>query len=165
MSNNKSLFTIGFIVFLSIIMFIGGNYFLQSKHSESSHFTFNVYFENVQGLRKTDSVQFFGIEIGRVKDIKINKKRKKAVAELSISNEYANTIPIDSKFEVKEEGLLGERFILITTGENESDFIDAGQTVFGTYEGGIGDISSGIRPITENVISITKQLNKCSIDN
>ena len=51
-------------------------------------------------------------------------------------------------------------FILITSGENENDFIDAGQTVFGTYEGGIGDISSGIKPITENVISITRQLNK-----
>ena len=160
MNNNKSLFAIGFIVFLSIVMFIGGNYFLQNKHSESSHFTFNVYFENVQGLRQTDPVQFFGIEIGMVKDIKINKKRKKAVAVLSISNEYANTIPVDSKFEVKEAGLLGERFILITSGEDENDFIGAGETVFGTYEGGIGDISSGIKPITENVVNITEQLNK-----
>ena len=63
MNNNKSLFAIGIIVFLSIIMFIGGNYFLQNKHSDSSHFTFNVWFENVQGLNRTNPVQFLGIEI------------------------------------------------------------------------------------------------------
>ena len=117
MDNNKNFFIIGFIVFISIILFIGGNFYLQNKSFNSQNYTFNVLFENIQGLHEGDEVKILGKKIGKVKMTRIDNNR--ILAELIIDN-AENRIPIDSKIEVKSEGLLGTKYISITLGKDEN---------------------------------------------
>ena len=52
MNNSKKLFIIGFMVFTSIIIFIGGILFLQDLSIKSSNYSFNVIDERIYGISK-----------------------------------------------------------------------------------------------------------------
>ena len=103
---------IGIIFVISSIVFIGGLMYLQEISFRKSNYTFTVLFDNVQGLHMGDEVDMLGKKIGKVSQTRI--MGQKIAVELSIYNSFAFSIPIDSKIEVKSEGLIGSKFISIT---------------------------------------------------
>ena len=110
------LFWIGLIFIFSSIIFVVGLLYLQEISIRKSNYTFTVIFENVQGLHVGDQVDMLGKKIGKVSNTHIIGQ--KIAVELSINNSFALSIPIDSKIEVKSEGLIGSKFISITPGFN-----------------------------------------------
>ena len=156
MSNSKKLFTIGLMVFISIIIFIGGIFFLQDLSLKGSNYSFNVIFQNVQGLYEGDDVKMLGKKIGKVTNTKIIDN--KIQAELSIDNSFAFKIPIDSKIEVKSEGFLGTKYISIDPGPNNDKFIAVGETVLGTREYDFSEITPEILPITQDIAVFARKL-------
>ena len=52
MSNTKRLFVIGFTVFVSIIILIGGIFFLQDISIKSANYSFNVIFNQFSNRMK-----------------------------------------------------------------------------------------------------------------
>ena len=156
MNNSKKLFKIGLMIFISTIIFIGGIFFLQDISIKSSNYSFNVIFENVQGLYEGDDVKMLGKKIGKVTKTKI--KDDKIHAELSIDNSFAFKIPIDSKIEVKSEGFLGTKYIAIDPGSNNDKFISVGETVLGTREYDFSEITPEIIPITQDIAVFTRRL-------
>ena len=103
------LFWIGMIFVLSSITFIGGLLYLQEISIRKSNYTFKVLFENIQGLNVGDQVDMLGKKIGKVSHSRIIGQ--KIAVELSIDNSFSFSIPVDSKIEVKSEGLIGSKFI------------------------------------------------------
>ena len=110
------LFWIGLIFVLSGVAFVVGLLYIQDISIKKSNYTFTVMFENVQGLHVGDQVDMLGKKIGKV--TKTRFMAQKVAVELAIDNNFAFSIPIDSKIEVKSEGLIGSKFISITPGFN-----------------------------------------------
>ena len=106
------LFWIGLIFVLSIVIFVGGLLYIQDISIKKSNYTFTVLFENVQGLYVGDKVDMLGKKIGKVTHTHFSAQ--KIAVELNIDNRFSFSIPIDSKIEVKSEGLLGSKFISIS---------------------------------------------------
>ena len=156
MSNTKKLFIIGLMFFVSVLIFIGGILFLQDISLKNSNYSFNVIFENVQGLYEGDDVKMLGKKIGKVTKTKIIQD--KIQAELSIDNSFAFKIPIDSKIEVKSEGFLGTKYISIDPGSSNDKFIAVGETVLGTREYDFSEITPEIVPITQDIAIFTRRL-------
>jgi phospholipid/cholesterol/gamma-HCH transport system substrate-binding protein len=154
--NSTRLFWIGTISVISVLVFIGGLMYLQDISLRKSNYTFFVLFDNVQGLHVGDQVDMLGKKIGKVSQSRI-KGQKIAVA-LSIDNSFAFSIPVDSKIEVKSEGLIGSKFISITPGINRNDFILPGVTVEGLREFDFSEITPGIVPLTQDLSSFARQL-------
>ena len=150
------LFWIGFIFVFSSIAFVGGLLYLQDITIRKSNYTFTVLFENVQGLHMGDEVDMLGKKIGKVSQTRI--MGQKIAVELSIYNSFAFSIPIDSKIEVKSEGLIGSKFISITPGYNIKEYILPGETVEGLREFDFSEITPGIVPLTQDLSAFARRL-------
>ena len=150
------LFWIGFIFIVFSVVFIGGLLYLQEISLRKSNYTFTVLFENVQGLHMGDQVDMLGKKIGKVSQTRI--KGQKIAVELSIDNSFSFSIPIDSKIEVKSEGLIGSKFISITPGFNRKDFILPGATVEGLREFDFTELTPDIVPMTHDLSAFARQL-------
>ena len=157
MSNTKQLFLIGFTIFISIIIFIAGIFYLQDISIKNSNYSFNVIFKETPGLYEGDDVKMLGKKIGKITDTKIINKE--VHVELSIDNSFAFKIPIDSKIEVKSEGFLGTKYIAIDPGSDNNNFISVGETVYGIGDYDFSAITTEIGPIAEDVALFMNRLN------
>ena len=150
------LFWIGLIFVLSIVIFVGGLLYIQDISIKKSNYTFTVLFENVQGLYVGDKVDMLGKKIGTV--TQTHFRAQKIAVELTIDNSFSFSIPVDSKIEVKSAGLLGSKFIAITPGYSQKDYILPGATVEGRREFDISEITPGIVPMTQDLSAFARQL-------
>jgi len=150
------LFWIGLIFVLSGVAFVGGLLYIEEISLKQSNYTFTVLFENVQGLHVGDQVDMLGKKIGKV--AKTRFMAQKVAVELAIDNSFAFSIPVDSKIEVKSEGLIGSKFISITPGFNQKDYILPGTIVEGLREFDFAEITPDIVPLTQDLSAFARQL-------
>ena len=147
---------IGMVFVISSIAFIGGLMYLQEITFRKSNYTFTVLFDNVQGLNVGDQVDMLGKKIGKVSYTRI--MGQKIAVQLSIDNSFAFSIPVDSKIEVKSEGLIGSKFISITPGFSTKDFILPNETVAGVREFDFSEITPEIGPLTQDLSAFARRL-------
>ena len=150
------LFWIGLIFVLSGVAFVVGLLYIQDISIKKSNYTFTVMFENVQGLHVGDQVDMLGKKIGKV--TKTRFMAQKIAVELAIDNSFSFSIPIDSKIEVKSEGIIGSKFISITPGYNRKDYILPGTIVEGLREFDLTEITPDIVPMTQDLSAFARQL-------
>ena len=150
------LFWIGLIFVLCGVAFVAGLLYIQDISIKKSKYTFTVMFENVQGLHVGDQVDMLGKKIGKV--TKTRFMAQKIAVELAIDNSFSFSIPIDSKIEVKSEGIIGSKFISITPGYNRKDYILPGTIVEGLREFDITEITPDIVPMTQDLSAFARQL-------
>src|SRR5512139_2598360 len=86
---------------------------------------YSVYadFENAGGIKQGSSVEIAGVEVGKVKMVRLDNYH--ARAELTIDNRVK--IQEDSVASVRTKGLIGEKFILITPGGSEAFLPNGGR--------------------------------------
>ncbi len=152
----KKTFWIGLFIIFVFTLFISGILFVQDISIRNSNYSFSVIFEDVQGLYDGDDVKMLGKRIGRVTQTKIQKDR--IAVELTIDNSFAFRIPIDSKIEVKSEGLLGSKYISIIPGNDPKEFILAGEIVEGKRDYDFSEITPGIVPMTQDLAIFARRL-------
>jgi len=150
------LFWIGLTISSSIIIFIFGLLYLQDISLNKASLRFTVMFDNVQGLNDGDNVSMLGKRIGKVSATKIMGNR--IAVEISINQDFSFNIPIDSRIEVKSDGLIGSKFIAIEPGNNLNKNISNGEVVEGTREVDFTEITPGIMPITQDLAVFTRRL-------
>jgi len=150
------LFWIGLIFVLCGVAFVAGLLFIQDISIKKSKYTFTVMFENVQGLHVGDQVDMLGKKIGKV--TKTRFMAQKIAVELAIDKSFSFSIPIDSKIEVKSEGIIGSKFISITPGYNRKDYILPGTIVEGLREFDLTEITPDIVPMTQDLSAFARQL-------
>ena len=78
-----------------------------------------AHFNNVGGLKERSPVTMSGVRIGRVADISYDRERFDAVVTMEIEREF-DAIPKDSSAAIFTAGLLGEQYIGIEAGGDES---------------------------------------------
>lgn len=88
---------------------------------ESSKPSYRVYasFQNAGGLTVRAKVTMAGVVIGRVTDISLDRKTLKAKVALDIYNDV-NEITTDSVASILTAGLLGEKYIGIVPGADDT---------------------------------------------
>ena len=147
--NINKLSYVGFIVFSSLVLFFYGIKFLQDETFQKSTFSFNVIFNNLQGLDVSDDVRMLGKKIGRISGTKIVGQN--IAIELTIDNLFAFKIPIDSEFEITQSDLMGSKFISIYPGKDNEKFILEGETIAGN--------NAEIVSLTQDIGDLAKRLN------
>ena len=152
----SKLFWMGLLIFVLTGLFLIGIMYIQDISIKKSNYSFTVIFANVQGLNEGDDVNMLGKRIGKVSRAKIIGQ--KIAVELSIDNSFAFKIPIDSKIEVKSEGLMGSKYVSINPGVNDKKYILAGETVEGQREYDFSEITPGIVPITQDIGVFARRL-------
>src|SRR3990167_63948 len=120
--------------------------------------TYDVFFDDLSGIVKKSDVKIAGVKVGWVDDIQLVNDGIKAKAILKIAKKYV--LHEDSYAEVRQEGLLGTKYLEIYPGTSVRGDLPSGSTL--TKEGrsavAVEDIVHRVQKIADNVESVTDSL-------
>ncbi len=145
----SKIFWIGFLVLSTSVFFFYGVRFLQDENFQSSMFTFKVVYKDAQGIDSGDDVQMLGKKIGFVKSTIIEGQN--IICEISINNNYKNSIPIDSKIEITQQDIMGSKIITIFPGKDTRKFILDGDIISGR--------NAEVVSLTQDIGDFAKKIN------
>lgn len=89
-----------------------------------------AHFDNIAGLTPRAKVTMSGVTIGQVTAIEFDKNRYTARVEMAIDGEV-NTLPSDSAASILTAGLLGEKYVGISVG-GEDTMLEEGDRIVDT---------------------------------
>ena len=132
--SRKVEITVGLFMVLVIVSVLFLCFRVTDPTSFVSHNSYRVYaqFDNIGGLKVRSPIKIGGVVIGRVSDISLkttNNEDYKPWVTMDLDTQY-NKIPRLSSLSIKTSGLLGEQFIDINFGldqstEHDIDALDA----------------------------------------
>ena len=93
--------------------------------SDEGGYRVEARFDNVGGLKVRSAVTMAGVRIGRVTGIAFDEHDYRAVVTLSIRPEY-DRIPADSSASILTAGLLGEQYVGLEPGAEETYLREGG---------------------------------------
>jgi phospholipid/cholesterol/gamma-HCH transport system substrate-binding protein len=83
----------------------------------SKTYVIKAAFNNISGVKAGADVQIAGVTVGKVRQLDLSKENQ-AMVGMQINREVA--IPVDSIASVKSQGIIGDKYIQITLGGDES---------------------------------------------
>lgn len=97
-----------------------------SMDAAEDTYRLSAKFENIGGLTARAKVTMAGVVIGRVSNIYLDKEDFVAVVEMDVNKKFDN-LSIDSTASILTAGVLGEKYIGITTGAEDENLGDGDQ--------------------------------------
>lgn len=167
----KTLIEVGLFVALGLgagllsVFFIGRDSTLFGKT-----FTIVAPFDDVSGLRKGATVQLAGLNVGYVDGVRLPKDKgvKNLEVILRISENYREHIRKDSSAAIHTQGLLGDKFVLITRGSHLEPALKDGEVIRTESRGGIAQLTGKgeemIREITLAAKKFREALDKLPLE-
>ena len=108
-----SFLIIGFLAFGWLALQLGEVGWLTG----SKTYMINAEFNNISGVKAGADVQIAGVTVGKVRQLELNRDNQ-AVVGMQVNREVV--IPVDSIASVKSQGIIGDKYIQITLGGDES---------------------------------------------
>ena len=126
--SRKVEITVGLFMVLVICSVLFLCFRVTDPTSFTSHNSYRVYavFDNIGGLKVRSPIKIGGVVIGRISNISLNASGSdvyKPYVTMDIDSQY-NKIPSSSSLSIKTSGLLGEQFIDINFGLDQSTEFD-----------------------------------------
>jgi phospholipid/cholesterol/gamma-HCH transport system substrate-binding protein len=127
--------------------------FLQRPAILSRGFVVHMNVQNAHGLGKGDAVQFRGVRVGTVNDIRF--KPDHLVLDISINGAVA--VPSDSRFVIQSGGVLSGNIVSIQPGTS-TKMLKNGTVVSGGGSPGFGSLLSGGTGIEKQIQDVLSSL-------
>jgi len=126
MNKTKKTLRLGIFIASALILFIVAIYLIGSKENLFSSTT-NIHasFKDIRGLMSGNIVRFAGINIGTVKDIRIVADSS-VIVSMTIRNSYTDYIYKNSTVQIGQEGLMGGKIVLISSGDPSTGKVEEG---------------------------------------
>jgi phospholipid/cholesterol/gamma-HCH transport system substrate-binding protein len=121
------LFVAAGILALAMLAFKVGNL---TSSDVLDGYKIRANFDNVGGLKVKAAVTMAGVRIGRVSGIAFDADRYQAVVTMDVDGRYMN-IPMDSTANILTSGLLGDQYIGVEPGGEET-YLKDGDTILRT---------------------------------
>jgi phospholipid/cholesterol/gamma-HCH transport system substrate-binding protein len=127
MKQTKLEFLVGCFVLLGIAAII----YLTLKLGAGSIISGDTYalearFDNASGLNVGGSVHVAGVPVGRVEGIRVDPKDYSAIVTISVLSGL--NLPADSMASIKTTGLIGDKYISLSPGAEETS-LKAGERI------------------------------------
>lgn len=126
-STRKTEILVGVFMLLALLAFLALAIKISNLGSLTGDKGYRVSaeFDNIGGLRKRAKVTLSGVRIGRVIDIRYDKKTLRAVVIMLI-NPDVDFLSIDTQASIYTAGLLGEQYISLEPGAEDEMLGDGG---------------------------------------
>lgn len=162
MSNNirAGLFITIFIVCFGAGIFILG----KERQIFARQQQFTTYFRDVGGLAEGAPVRMGGISVGRVDDIRFSKDPydQKVVVTLLVNTKYVDRIRQDSVCTIETQGLLGDKFLSISSGMAMASQpnLSPGSVIGSKENAEIGEFLAKAQTVVANTEAISNSINE-----
>jgi len=126
MSSEKTDWWVGLFVLLGgiALAFLALRAANLSSFSFSPSYTLSAKFDNIGGLKVRAPVKSAGVVVGRVSSITLDTKTYQAVVRIDMEKGFL--FPLDSSAKILTSGLLGEQYIGLEAGGDETNLPDNG---------------------------------------
>ncbi len=121
MNNRTATVKVGLLTTISLIVLITTVIWLRGRALGGGQ-TYDVYFKDVDGLKEGAPVQFMGIRVGFVDDVKplgSGPHRFHVLVRFTVTDREAK-VPRGSTISLEQSGLIGEKFVEITPPRSQS---------------------------------------------
>ena len=117
------LVVIAIVVLVAGILLIGGQNQLFTRKNE-----YYILFNSVSGLNAGNPVQLNGVDVGRVTSVVLptEPSMNDIRVEIKVERRYASRVREDSQASIKTLGLLGDKYIELTSGSMSAEPIPDG---------------------------------------
>ncbi len=119
---------VGAVTLMGIALLVGIAVFYGAIRVGEAGYPLHVDFERVDGLKIGGQVRYAGVDVGRVVNLGVTEQGK-ARATLRIF--AGNSIPEGSAFGIGSDGLLGDKFVMISPPEKREKFLKPNDVVNG----------------------------------
>lgn len=153
---------LGFIVIAFSIISLGGDRWFFSKKS-----VIYVDFSEAQGLASGSVVSLAGLTIGNVTDLDLTSETNKVRVSLKIEDKYLNKLTTEATAELRTQGALGDKYVMIITRPGEGQVLQSGavlqtqtaKDIFGVISER-GQEADKVFEIIKEVHQLTRTLNE-----
>jgi len=126
MKKQKKALRLGIFIASALLFFIVAVYLIGSKQNLFSSTTeVHASFKDIRGLMSGNIVRFAGINIGTVNDIRIVADSS-VIVSMTIRDTYTDYIYKNSAVQIGQEGLMGGKIVLISTGDPATGKVEEG---------------------------------------
>lgn len=129
-----AVITLALLVLLVAIFFAGGIEKIFSPRTD-----LKIQFRDVRGLRMGAPVWIFGTEVGSVREIQLNRTLG-AVVTVSLKKWALEFLREDARASIMTMGLLGDKYIELSTGSPKAEPIGKGEMIKGSVSVEISEI-------------------------
>ena len=91
-------------------------------------YTLNAEFNNISGVKAGADIQISGVTVGKVRQLRLSEDN---LAIVTMQLDKGVSVPVDSMASVKSQGIIGDKFIQITLGGDETAY-QPGETIVDT---------------------------------
>jgi len=145
--------TLALLVLLLAVLFAGNIELLFSPKVD-----FRVQFRDVKGLRKGAPVWVFGTEVGSVKNIELDPIYG-TIVTISVTQGIQGLIKKDSHASIMTMGLLGDKYLELTTGSPVAQPIKPGELIRGIAQVEFTDIVEASATVFEKMSDFLKKMD------
>lgn len=135
MATKNIEFKVGIMVLLGLAILFGSLYWLQIYRAEQNAQRVTLRFADVGTLGPGDRVTVSGVSMGKVTDLTLIPNG----VQVDLLLDKRVTLAKDSRFVIKNMGLMGERFIAIEPGA-DSELLDLSEIITGEYDSGLPEV-------------------------
>jgi len=144
----------GIILFICAIFIIG-----KQRNMFNPVFKLTAHFYNISGLQVGNNIRFSGINVGTVNSISIINDSTVNV-EMLIRKEVWQFITSDCKVTIGSEGLIGDRFMIITRGTPKAPLVIANQRLLSIEPIETDAILASVQVTASNAAIVSQQLSE-----
>lgn len=163
MEKNSHYFMIGIFVSASLVGLALFIVWLAGTHDNRNYARYTIYFRDaVSGLKSSAIVQYRGVDVGRVMDVRLSLDRNDLI---KVDIEVDNTTPIfrSTEASLAQQGMTGIVFIDLSTKEGDTTPPEIIEGEFYPIIAGKGTqlskLFQDVPAITSQVLELTQKLN------
>ncbi|MDH7516367.1 MAG: MlaD family protein [Bacteroidota bacterium] len=159
MKTSLSRARVGFLIFVGVLTFVVAIFLIgQQTQLFTSTFTVYVNFSNTEGVKPGTFVLLSGYTIGSVRDIQLSETGDSIRLVLRITERVHPFIKSDSKAEIKQEGLVGNKLINIIIGSPSLPPLPDGGYIQGVPPFALTSLADNLTAITDTSKIISGEL-------
>lgn len=129
MNRNLLETIIGGIVLCAAGFFLYFAYSHSSIKTDDNTYSLIAKFDRVDGLLIGSEVRMSGVKVGTITSLELDPDSYLAVAKIAVRNDIK--LPSDSSAEVQSDGLLGDKYMSLVPGGEET-YINEGEEIINT---------------------------------
>ncbi len=146
---------VGLLTLIAIIVLVVGTLFVGNFQWFQKTNTLDIHFDFVSGLQEGSPVRLNGVRVGQVKTITIHSEMTPPiVVTIELSN--AAKIHKDARAYINTLGLMGEKYVEIYAGTQQSPYLKPGEPLMGQSPTELQDVLNSSKEVADNLAKTMK---------